>query len=67
MDRDHFKYLVKKYEGDKYVKNYTCWNQPSSLMFGELSNREGLQDFFVTMETNARKLYHLRIGKSFDP
>ena len=26
---DNFKFLriVKKYEGDKYIKSYTCWNQ----------------------------------------
>ncbi len=24
MDRNHFNYLVRKYDGDKYVKSYTC-------------------------------------------
>ena len=24
MDRNHFYYLVRKYDGDKYVKSYTC-------------------------------------------
>ena len=31
MDRNHFNYLVRKYEGDKYVKSYSCWN----LTFGQ--------------------------------
>lgn len=22
-----FRHLVDKYDGDKYVKSYTCWNQ----------------------------------------
>ena len=35
---DNFKFLriVKKYEGDKYIKSYTCWNQLLTMMFGQL-------------------------------
>lgn len=24
LDRNHFNYLVRKYDGDKYVKSFTC-------------------------------------------
>ncbi|WP_289684952.1 DUF4372 domain-containing protein [Paramuribaculum intestinale] len=27
LDNDKFRHLVDKYDGDKYVKSYTCWNQ----------------------------------------
>ena len=64
MDRNHFNYLVRKYEGDKYIKSYTCWNQLLTMMFGQLSNRESLRDLIVAMEAHAGKLYHLGIGKS---
>nr|WP_289758608.1 DUF4372 domain-containing protein [uncultured Duncaniella sp.] len=64
MDRNHFNYLVRKYDGDRYIKSYTCWNQLLTLMFGQLSNRESLRDLIVAMEAHARKLYHLGIGKS---
>ena len=40
LDNDKFRHLVDKYDGDKYVKSYTCWNQLLTLMFGQLSNRE---------------------------
>ena len=63
---DNFKFLrivKKKYDGDKYVKSYTCWNQLLTLMFGQLSNRECLRDLIVAMEAHAGKLYHLGIGK----
>ena len=49
MDRNNFNYLVKKYDGDKYVKSYTCWNQLLTMMFGQLSNRESLRDLIVAM------------------
>ena len=63
---DNFKFLriVKKYDGDKYVKSYTCWNQLHTMMFGQLSNRESLRDLIVAMEAHAEKLYHLGINKS---
>ena len=63
---DNFKFLriVKKYEGDKYVKSYTCWNQLLTMMFGQLSNRESLRDLIVALEAHAGKVYHLGIGKS---
>ena len=64
LDRNHFNYLIKKYEGDKYIKSYTCWNQLLTMMFGQLSNRESLRDLIVAMEAHAGKLYHLGIGKS---
>ena len=44
LDRNHFNYLVRKYGGDKYVKNFTCYNQLAVLMYGQLSNRESLRD-----------------------
>ena len=64
MDRNHFNYLVRKYDGDRYVKSYTCWNQLLTLMFGQLSNRESLRDLIVAMEAHVGKLYHLGIGRS---
>lgn len=33
LDRNHFNYLVHKYQGDRYVKSFTCWNQLNVLMF----------------------------------
>lgn len=63
---DNFKFLciVKKYNGDKYVKSYTCWNQLLTMMFGKLSKRESLRDLIVALEAHCGKLYHLGIGKS---
>ncbi len=37
LDRNKFNYIVCKYDGDKYVKHFTCWNQLLALMFGQLS------------------------------
>ncbi|SHG04729.1 protein of unknown function [Bacteroides luti] len=34
LDRNWFYYIVRKYEGNKYVKHFTCWNQLLALMLG---------------------------------
>lgn len=62
LDRNHFNYLIKKYEGDKYIRNYICCNQLLTMMLGQLSNRESLRDLVVAMEAHAGIFYHLRLG-----
>ncbi|MBO7539105.1 MAG: DUF4372 domain-containing protein, partial [Prevotella sp.] len=34
LDSDKFRHLVDKYDGNRYVKHFTCWNQLLALMFG---------------------------------
>jgi len=31
--------IVKKFDGDKYVKHFSCWNQLLTLMFGQLDRK----------------------------
>ena len=64
MNRNHFNYLVRKYDGDRYVKSYSCWNQLLTMMFGQLANRESLRDLVVALEAHSGKLYHLGMGRS---
>ena len=63
LNRNHFNYLVRKYEGDKYVKFFSCWNQLLTLMFGQLSNRESLRDLIVAINAHQKKSYYLGFGK----
>ena len=63
LDRNHFNYLVRKYEGDKYVKNFTCYNQLAVLMYGQLSNRESLRDVVFATQALEDKAYRLGFGK----
>ena len=58
LDNNKFRHLVDKYDGNRYVKHFTCWNQLLAMMFGQLSNRESLRDLFFkfwgTTENAAR-------------
>lgn len=56
--------IVKKYDGDKYVRHFTCWNQLLCMLFGQLTNRDSLRDLIVALEAHSKKSYHLGLGKS---
>ncbi len=56
--------IVMKYEGNKYVKHFTCWNQLLVMMFGQLSIRDSLRDLTSTIAAHTNKTYHLGFGKN---
>ena len=39
--------IVMKYEGNKYVKHFTCWNQLLVLMFQWKHNQKYEQKYFA--------------------
>lgn len=59
-----FDRIVMRYEGNKYVKHFTCWNQLLIMMFGQLSNRDSLRDLISTISAHSTKSYHLGFGKN---
>ena len=64
LNRSKFNRIVAMYEGDKYVKHFSCWNQLLVLMFGQLSNRESLRGLIVALDAHHSKCYHLGMGKN---
>ena len=62
LNRTQFNNYVRKYDGNRYMKHITCWNQMLAMMFGQLSNRESLRDLLVIFEANRAKQYHLGLG-----
>lgn len=64
IPRGQFEWFVKKYEGNKYVKTFTCWNHLLVLVFGQLTNRESLRDLVGSLNAHTSKFHHLGFGKS---
>ena len=64
LNRTKFNNFVRKYDGNRYVKLFTCWNQLLAMMFGQLSNRESLRDLIVAFEAHRAKQYHLGLGRN---
>ena len=56
--------FVAKYEGNKYVKHFSCWNQLLVMMFGQLSNRDNLRCLILVIEAHSQKKFHLGFGKN---
>lgn len=54
---------VEKYQGNHYVKHFTCWNQLMCMLFGQLCNRQSLSDLVICLQSQKTKWYHLGMGK----
>ncbi len=59
-----FDRFVEKYDGNKYVKHFSCWNQLLCMLFGQLTNRDSLRDLIVALDAHSSKSYHLGFGIS---
>ena len=55
LDCFKFRRIVAKYQGDKYIKFFSCWNQLLVMMFGQLAKCESLRDLIVIK--SGAKLY----------
>lgn len=59
-----FDWLVKKYEGNKYVKKFTCWNHLLVMIFAQLTQRESLRDLTSVLNAHKSKFNRLGFGES---
>jgi hypothetical protein len=62
LPRRQFDAIVNKYNGNHYVKHFTCWNHMLCMMFGQLGNRESLSDLVICIDAHKAKSYHLGLG-----
>ena len=65
FNKSKFKRIIQKYEGDKYVKHFTCWNQLLAMMFGQLCFHLSLRDLISILEAQSSKCNHLGLGRNF--
>ena len=59
LPRHTFRRLVKRYGGDRWVKNFTCWDQFLCMAFAQLTYRDSLRDIEACLGAMPEKLYHL--------
>lgn len=64
LPKDYFEYLVDKYDGNKYIKSFTCWNHFKVLLWAQLTSRETLRDIIGSLNAHKTKFYRLGFGKS---
>ena len=63
LPRRVFDRLVDKYEGNKHVRSFTCWNQMLCMMFGQLTARDSMRDLMLSLEAHQPKYYHLALAQ----
>jgi hypothetical protein len=54
-----FRRLVRKYDGNRYAKRFTCVDQFLCMAFAQLTGRESLRDIEVCLRAHRDKSYHL--------
>ncbi len=63
-----FAACVKRYDGERYVKRFSCMDQYYCMAFAQLAYRESLRDIECCLRAHQSKLYHMgirsRISKS---
>ena len=61
IPRYDFRRCVERYQGNAYVKTFTCWDQYLAMAFAQLTYRESLRDIEVCLRAMNPKLYHMGI------
>lgn len=64
LPRRVFDAIVTKYDGNKKIRTFTCWNQMLCMIFGQLTARDSMRDLMLSLEAHNKKYYHLGLGKS---
>jgi transposase len=58
LPRYEFKKCVQRYNGNKGVKSFSCYDQYLCMAFAQLTHRESLRDLETCMKIFRKKLYH---------
>jgi hypothetical protein len=68
LPHKEFARCVEKYDGERYVKSFTCMDQYLCMAFAQLAYRESLRDIECCLRAHQPKLWHMglraRISRS---
>ncbi len=56
-----FRRCVSRYQGDHYVKRFSCFDQYLVMAFAQFTHRESLRDIEACLRAHQSKLYHMGI------
>src|SRR5438067_11778926 len=62
-----FQICVDRYQGNRYVKDFSCWDQFLCLAFAQLTYRESLRDIEACLRAQQPKLYHMGFRGQVSP
>jgi hypothetical protein len=59
--RYHFDKAVDQYQGDRYVKTFTTWQQFMAILYSQIKQKDSLRDIVTGLSAHAARWYHLGI------
>jgi len=59
IPRHQFEKAVKAYEGDRYVKYFSCWQQFITLLYAQVRSKDSLRDIELSLSAQASRWYHV--------
>jgi hypothetical protein len=57
----NFDRCFERYQGNKHIKSFSCWNQYLCMAFAQLAYRESLRDIEACLRAIPTKRYHMGI------
>jgi len=61
---DTFEWYVKKYDGNRYVKTFTCWQQLLVMILAQLWQCKSLRVLINVLDAHRNKTYQMGLGKN---
>lgn len=61
IPKHRFNAVVKRYQGDKRIRNLSCWTQFCVMLYGQLCSRQSLRDVVSAWESHGNMHYHLGV------
>ena len=58
LSHNEFNRCVARYNGNKSVRSFSCWDHLLTMVFAQLTYRESLRDIEVCLRAQRGKLYH---------
>jgi hypothetical protein len=59
--RYHFDKAVEQYQGDRYVKTFTTWQQFMAILYSQIKQKDSLRDIVTGLSAHTARWYHLGI------
>ena len=59
LPHKEFQKCIARYRGDRYAKNFSCWDQYLAMAFAQFTYRESLRDIETCLGAVGGKLYHM--------
>ncbi len=56
---EQFRRCVNRYQGNRCVRNFSCWDQYLAMSFAQLTYRDSLADIEVCLRSRSDQLYRL--------